>query len=609
MDGVQTGKAVHFRWMRAGSIVQVALLAITTNVWAVPAPPAIIEKLQQGIAQDIIVEFDARAIQSEAAAQRAPYESFDRPSIRAFKAQRYAQLKQRALALLPKDKIKVQRDYGHLPMAFLRVHTEAALRTLLTQRDVAAVYEDLELRATLAHSLPLIGQPTVATAGLTGAGTTVVVIDTGVNYTLSAFGSCTAPSVPASCKVVVAQDVAANDGTLDDASNHGTNVSGIVAGVAPGAKLAVFDVFSGGGASSSDIIWVIDWAIANQAVYNIAAINMSLGNGTKYTAECSGGNPYVTPISDARAAGILSAVSSGNDKFLDGIANPACTPGAVSVGAVYDANYGQIAYTNLCTDTTTAADKVMCFSNSATFLKLLAPGALITAAGMTQAGTSQAAPHVSGAIAVLHAAFATEAPDQTLARLTGNGIPLTDARNGIVTPRLHLLEAARPLTDDFTVAKILSGASGNVQVSSVLASKQSSEPAHAGNNGGASVWFVWTATADGVVTLSTQGSSFNTLLAVYTGSVLNNLVPVAGNDDDGSGGGASSVVFNVIAGTQYFIAVDGFNGATGTVALAWSWQTAPVDEGEIPFLPLWAYGLLALAFPAIAGHRRRVSRK
>lgn len=264
----------------------------------------------------------------------------------------------------------------------------------------------------------------------------------------------------------------------------------------------------------------------------------------------------------------------------------------------------------LCTDATTAADKVTCFSNSATFLDLLAPGALITAAGITQAGTSQAAPHVAGAIAVLRAAFTAETPDQIVARLTGNGVSVTDARNGIVTPRLQLLEAARPLTDDFAVANILSADSGNVQLSSLLASKQLSEPAHAGNNGGASVWFVWTATTDGVLTLSTQGSSFNTLLAVYTGTALNNLVPVASNDDDGSGGGVSSVVFNVTAGTQYTIAVDGFNGATGTVALTWNWQ-APVvvaDDSEIP-LPLWAYGLLALALPAIAARRRRVSRK
>lgn len=412
------------------------------------APPAITQKLQQGVAQDVLVEFDARAIRAEAAARRAPHERFDGPAVVAFKANRYAQLKQKTLARVPAKNVELRRDYVHLPLLLLRVRSETALQSLLSQREVVAVHEDTVLRPTLAQSLPLIGQPTVASAAYTGGGTTVVVIDSGVNYTLAAFGSCTAPGVPAACKVAVAQDVAPNDGALDDASNHGTHVSAIVAGVATGTKLAVFDVFGPNGtATASNVIWAIDWAIANQATYNVAAINMSLGDGTKYTSECGTGNPFAAPIADARAAGILSTISSGNDQFIDGIASPACTPGAVSVGAVYDTNVGPIAYTNLCTDASTAADKVPCFANSAGFLKLLAPGALIAAAGYTMAGTSQAAPHAAGAIAVLRAAFANESADQTLARLTGGGALVTDARNGIVTPRLSLLEAARPAAD------------------------------------------------------------------------------------------------------------------------------------------------------------------
>jgi hypothetical protein len=224
------------------------------------------------------------------------------------------------------------------------------------------------------------------------------------------------------------------------------------------------------------------------------------------------------------------------------------------------------------------------------------------------AGTSQAAPHAAGAIAVLRAAFANESADQTLARLTGGGVPVTDARNGIVTPRLSLLEASRPTTDDFANANVLGGDGGTVQVSSVLASKEPSEPAHAGNSGGASVWWVWTAPADGVLTLSTAGSGFNTLLAVYAGTALNNLLPLASNDDDGSGGGASGVAVNVSAGTQYFIAVDGYNGAGGAVTLTWLWQMPLAGaDGEIPLLPPWALAALA-GLLGVIGARRRLSR-
>jgi hypothetical protein len=111
------------------------------------------------------------------------------------------------------------------------------------------------------------------------------------------------------------------------------------------------------------------------------------------------------------------------------------------VGAVYAANYGGISYSN-CVDPTTAADRVTCFSNSASFLSLLAPGALITAGGYTMAGTSQATPHVSGAIAVLRAAFPGDTANQALARLRTTGTPLTDPRNGVTTPRINLAAAS-----------------------------------------------------------------------------------------------------------------------------------------------------------------------
>ena len=65
----------------------------------------------------------------------------------------------------------------------------------------------------------------------------------------------------------------------------------------------------------------------------------------------------------------------------------------------------------------------------------------------------------------------------------------------------------------------ISGASGRVTGSNVGASKEFGEPNHAGNTGGASVnWWSWTAPATGTVTFDTQGSDFDTLLAVYRGS-------------------------------------------------------------------------------------------
>lgn len=54
-------------------------------------------------------------------------------------------------------------------------------------------------------------------------------VRTGLDYTHPVFGPCTAPGVPAACKVVHMADLtAANDGSLDDMA-HGTNVAGIIA--------------------------------------------------------------------------------------------------------------------------------------------------------------------------------------------------------------------------------------------------------------------------------------------------------------------------------------------------------------------------------------------
>jgi hypothetical protein len=84
---------------------------------------------------------------------------------------------------------------------------------------------------------------------------------------------------------------------------------------------------------------------------------------------------------------------------------------------------------------------------------------------------------------------------------------------------------------------------------------------------GHSVWAQWTAPSTKAVTIDTIGSSFNTLLAVYTGNNVSALTPVVSNDDIGSGQQQSRVTFSATAGTVYRIAVDGFNGAVGSIVL------------------------------------------
>jgi len=102
-----------------------------------------------------------------------------------------------------------------------------------------------------------------------------------------------------------------------------------------------------------------------------------------------------------------------------------------------------------------------------------------------------------------------------------------------------------------------------------LATKDPLEPNHAGNPGGRSLWWSWTAPESATTTISTVGSSFDTLLAVYTGSSVTNLTFVAENDDIDPADAilTSTVSFDATAGQTYQIAADGFDGASGQVAL------------------------------------------
>jgi chitodextrinase len=401
----------------------------------------VLASMDSGTQQDLIVVYDDQAIEADALVMQSTQGlSARHPRILDHKASRYAHHKQASLVDVGTGEADVLKDYSHLPANFLRVRTRQALDRLLAQPGVVGVYENRIEQKMLAQSLPLVGQPQVAAQGNLGASTTVAVLDTGVDYTRAAFGACTAPGVPANCKVVYAQDFAPSDGKLD-ADGHGTNVAAIVAGVAPGAKIVALDVFGAGGtASSADILSAISWVIANQATYNIVAMNLSLGSGS-YTSPVASG-VYNTAVMQARAVGILTVAAAGNDGYTNALSQPAAVTGVVSVGAVYDSSMGGFNWGSplRCSDSASAADKVTCFSNSASFLTLLAPGSQIQAAAITEGGTSQASPHVAGAVAVLRSAFPTESLDQTVARLT-NGVLVTDSRNDIAKPRLNLPQA------------------------------------------------------------------------------------------------------------------------------------------------------------------------
>jgi subtilisin family serine protease len=143
------------------------------------------------------------------------------------------------------------------------------------------------------------------------------------------------------------------------------------------------------------------------------------------------------------------------------------------------------------------------------------------------------------------------------------------------TVDVHYL-VPRPANDDFNNAVLLSGSEGSSEGENSGATLQLGEPQHASNAGGRSVWWRWTAPADGSLLLSTEGSSFDTLLGLYTGNLVNTLTTVASNDDAFAGSGFSKIQQAVRSQTVYQIAVDGYNGATGVVKIAYTFVPATV---------------------------------
>ena len=396
---------------------------------------SVLDSLRAGGSADAIVTFDDHGVLARAADAAASDSSPG--AVMAASRSALVDLRRPTVQALTADgESTILRDYDYLAAAFVRFASEQSLLAVLNRPEVVSVDAEIDVLPGTLQSGPLIRQPQAAALGYTGLGASVAVLDTGVDYRRTAFGICTRPGTPATCRVAASIDIAPHDGTLDDARLHGTNVAGIVTAIAATSKVVVLDVFrSDGTAGSSDIMTAIDWVIANRAKYNIRAMNLSLGSGS-HTSSC----PPDPGFRMAMAAGIVPVAAAGNSGVTSGVAWPACVTEAIAVGAVYDANIGSRSYA-ACTDATTAADRITCFSQSGPNLDLLAPGAIITAAQLSMAGTSQAAPHVSAAAAILAAANPTADTASVRTALVNHGPRISDPRNGVSVRRLDVYGA------------------------------------------------------------------------------------------------------------------------------------------------------------------------
>jgi hypothetical protein len=142
---------------------------------------------------------------------------------------------------------------------------------------------------------------------------------------------------------------------------------------------------------------------------------------------------------------------------------------------------------------------------------------------------------------------------------------------------------AQPANDNFASAFVLTGINVTTNGTTALATKEVGEPNHAGNAGGKSVWYRWTAPQSGSVNLALT-ATYRDLLAVYTGTAVDGLSPVA-SAGSGFGTGNVGLSFTAVAGITYAIAIDvRNNGAGGPFTLALQMSTV-----AFPFGSVWKY--------------------
>ncbi|HUH06540.1 MAG TPA: S8 family serine peptidase [Egibacteraceae bacterium] len=363
------------------------------------------------------------------------------------------------------------QSYDTLPFVALDA-PPAALDALRSAPRIASVEPDLLAAPELADSIPLINADDAWSDGLDGTDQVIAVLDTGVEAShpfLS--GKVVAEacySAEASCPNGETSMIGAGAGaacSYASACAHGTHVAGIAAGegtkpgVAKGAEIMAIQVFSrftGGFCASSgedpcalswssDQIKALERVYALRDVHDFAAVNMSLG-GSTYSSACDDTFPAMkTAIDNVRSAGIATVISSGNGSLKSKISAPACISTAISVGA------------------TTKSDTVPSYSNSASFLSLLAPGhsirSSVTGGGYAYySGTSMAAPHVAGAWALLKQAKPSASVTAVLSALQSSGVPVTDGANSITKRRIDVMAALATLEGARTLTVARSGA-------------------------------------------------------------------------------------------------------------------------------------------------------
>jgi subtilisin family serine protease len=385
-----------------------------------------------------------------------------------------------------------------LPYLALTV-TARELQMLARHPGVISIHEDRLLGVSWQENHELIGAPIAWQNGYDGAGQTIAILDTGVasqhpmlagKVVAEACFSAHDPElrVTTTCPNAEVHQIgpgaaAPCDATIEDCA-HGSHVAGIAAGqgevirgVAHGAHIIAIQVFHVIdsptrcsllnaeapciGSYSSSIIQALEHIYALRDSWPIAAVNLSLSSlGVTVYGTCDD-EPTEPFIAKLRAAGIATIVAAGNDGQAQGLSAPACAPSAISVGAVSDGSR-------------LPPDLVSTFSNSSSYLDLLAPGedilsAALTGGYMAMSGTSMAAPHVAGGWTLLRQKYPDATIDDLYHLFVATGTGVFDTKSGLYKPRIRLSEALTAHPQLPVIARLYDADSGRLLQSTPLA--------------------------------------------------------------------------------------------------------------------------------------------
>lgn len=422
-------------------------------------------------------------------------------------------------AILPLNAVVVRLPAGGSPAALLAApeiaHVEPDLyRYAAIVPDDTRVGEQWALNAIDAFDAWTLSR---------GTGQVIAVLDTGVALTHSDLND----HLLAGYDFVGDDTVPAPDPAASNAA-HGTHVHGIanaetdnargIAGVAWDARSLHLRIIGPLGATASDIAAGIVYATDHGA----DVINLSLAGPGWVRLERDA-------VNYAAARGVILVAAAGNEN---------------TTAPYYPASYDHV----LSVAATGMANGRASFSNRGFFIDLAAPGSAILStiypSGYdTKSGTSMAAPHVAGAAALVRARGAATTPAQVAAALLctaldlgaagrdndyGWGLLQADGAVRYVPAGTSCLPAVPH--DDLDTARVIAANTFEDVVDTTYATSWTDDPRPCSSEGFRTVWYQITPHVNAVLTLDTQGSSYDTVLALYKG-VRGSLQQVACNND------------------------------------------------------------------------------